>query len=140
MTQEHELNDRQEDVSQTKASWNQSLGKRGEDVAVGFLERRGYEILERNWKCPFGEADIIARDGDDVLFIEVKTRTGVAKGLPEDAVTKEKRSRYEKIAASYSLNIEGYDTPIRFDVIAIVVIENKRALLRHHVNAFGCGD
>ena len=99
MTQEHELNDRQEDVSQTKASWNQSLGKRGEDVAVGFLERRGYEILERNWKCPFGEADIIARDGNDVVFIEVKTRTGVAKGLPEDAVTKEKRSRYEKIAA-----------------------------------------
>ena len=66
---------------------NLELGMRGEDVACLFLERRGLEILERNWRCKSGEADIIALDTDALVFVEVKTRSSESNGLPEEAVT-----------------------------------------------------
>ena len=62
-------------------SHNIELGKRGEDAAARFLYRRGYEIVERNWTCSAGEADIIARDEEWVVFVEVKTRSSCEKGV-----------------------------------------------------------
>ena len=56
------------------------LGKKGEDAATKFLLRRGYKIVERNWRCPAGEADIIAFDGSTLVFVEVKTRSDIDKG------------------------------------------------------------
>lgn len=116
---------------------NREIGRRGEEAAVCFLKRRGYEILDRNWVCKEGEADIVARDDDALVFIEVKTRTNIEMGLPSEAVDEAKRSRYEKIAARYLQNYEEVDIPVRFDVIAILVVAKDRALIRHHVNAFG---
>ena len=81
---------------------NRGLGMRGEQAAARFLEHRGYVVLERNWTCRFGEADIIALDEDEtVCFIEVKTRRSIEAGIPEEAVTPEKQRRYERIALSY---------------------------------------
>ena len=78
------------------------------------------EILERNWTCYAGEADIIARDERNTLcFVEVKTRRGVEKGFPEEAVTAKKRDRYEKIAACYLQRSDYVDIRVRFDVITI---------------------
>ncbi len=113
------------------------LGRRGEAAAVSFLEKKGLEILERNWTCFAGEADIIARDEDTLCFVEVKTRRGVEKGFPEEAVTAKKRDRYEKIAACYLQRSDYVGIRVRFDVISILVVGPTRAFLRYHVNAFG---
>lgn len=123
--------------SPSPAHNNYELGKRGEKAAVAFLKRQGFEILETNWTCFAGEADIIAKDGTTLCFIEVKTRTGIQKGFPEESITARKRSRYERIAACY---LQGYDEVnirVRFDVISILVVSENRAFLRMHTNAFG---
>ena len=142
--------DRQEETSElkgckktsekVKSSHNQELGRRGEDAAVRFLERRGFDVLERNWTCSAGEADIIAHDEKTLVFIEVKTRSNTDKGLPEEAVGREKRIRYERIAASYLRTYESVDVAVRFDVVSILVLGNERAFLRHHVNAFSVAE
>ncbi len=117
---------------------NADLGRRGEDAAARFLDRRGYEIVERNWTCSAGEADIVARDGDAVVFVEVKTRSSCEKGFPSEAVDAEKRERYERIAAQFLQGYDAVDVPVRFDIVSIVVISPDRAMIRHHINAF-CG-
>ena len=123
-----------------KKAHNQELGKRGEDAAARYLRMLGYEILERNWKCPAGEADIIARDGCTLVFVEVKTRTNLKKGLPSEAITPQKRARYERIAGWYLHDsCEYVDIPVRFDVIALLVAKKDRALVRHYRHAFECG-
>lgn len=112
------------------------LGKRGEEAAACFLERREYEILDRNWKCIAGEADIVALQDDTLCFIEVKTRKDAQKGFPSEAVDTRKRSRYERIAACYLKDHDYADVRVRFDIIAILVLGEDRAFLRHHLNAF----
>ena len=119
---------------------NAELGRRGEDAAAKFLERHGYEIICRNWTCQAGEADIIARDGDALVFVEVKTRSNTDRGLPAEAVNAAKRRKYEKIAVSFLKGFElddAEDVQVRFDVISIVVVSADRAFIRHHINAFG---
>lgn len=118
---------------------NRSLGDRGEQAAAHYLEYKGYEVLERNWSCPAGEADIIARQDDTVVFVEVKTRTGISKGFPGEAVDAKKRQRYEKIAAYYLTEYEEVNIPFRFDVIGILVLSEDRAALKHYINAYGFG-
>ena len=115
---------------------NKELGLRGEEAAAYFLVRRGYDIVARNWTCFAGEADIIARDGAARVFVEVKTRSSYEKGLPGEAVNKEKRRRYEKIAAAFLSQYEVVDVPLRFDVVSIVAVAPDRAMIRHHINAF----
>lgn len=118
---------------------NLELGRRGEEAAARFLERRGMDILERNWKCIAGEADIIARDEDALHFVEVKTRSSIAQGFPSEAVGPEKRERYERIAAAYLATCEFTGIAVMFDIISIVVTGPNRAFLRFHRNAFaGC--
>lgn len=118
---------------------NKELGRRGEDAVARFLERRGYQIIERNWVCPAGEADIIARDQECLVFVEVKTRSSVDQGFPSEAVDERKRTRYEKIAAYYLREFAEVDIPVRFDVIGLLAVSEHRAMVRHHVNAFGEG-
>lgn len=118
---------------------NQDLGRRGEAAAARFLERRGYDIIERNWVCAAGEADIIARDGEALVFVEVKTRSNTEKGLPSEAVNANKRRRYERIAALFLMGYDVVDVPVRFDVVSIVVVPPDRAFIRHHIDAFAAG-
>ena len=116
---------------------NKELGRAGEEAAARFLVRRGYDIVARNWTCAAGEADIIARDGAALVFVEVKTRSGCTHGLPEEAVGSEKRRKYEKIACLFLKEFEVVDVPVRFDVVAISVISPDRAFVKHHIDAFG---
>ena len=117
----------------------QELGRKGEEAAVRYLKSRGYAIVKRNWFCHFGEADIIARDPEGTLcFIEVKTRQSVEAGLPEEAITRSKQSRYERIALCYMMVTDDWDDndSVRFDAIAICVTAPHRAMLRHHKGCF----
>ncbi len=127
-------------MAKEKKMHNKSLGKRGEDAAARYLEKHDYEIIERNWTCPAGEVDIIARDFDALVFCEVKTRTNINKGFPTDAVDEKKRAKYEQIAMWYLRDYEFSDAPVRFDVISIMAVNDERALLRHYVNAFSKGN
>lgn len=129
-----------EDQSKQKKRHNKELGRKGEIAAARFFERMGYEILERNWKCPAGEADIIALDDEGVLvFCEVKTRSSIKRGFPVEAVDAQKRARYEKIAAWYLRQNEVGDGPVRFDIVSVLVVAEDRAMIRHYVNAYGQG-
>ena len=115
---------------------NRALGARGEEAAAHFLEQRGYTILERNWTCFAGEADIIAVRGGILAFIEVKTRRGNQKGFPAEAVSASKRERYERVALAYLQDHVPGETTVRFDIVSIVVLPEDRAFIRHHIAAF----
>ena len=94
------------------------LGKKGERIAESFLKSNGMKILYRNYRTPFGEADLVVEDGDEVAFVEVKTRTSDAYGTPAESVTAEKRRRYTQIAKCYWLK-EGEEPNARFDVVEV---------------------
>ncbi|MDZ4063481.1 MAG: YraN family protein, partial [Coriobacteriia bacterium] len=100
------------------------------------LERAGMTIVERNWRCRFGEVDIVALDGDSLVLVEVKTRRTAAKGAPEEAVSPTKQKRLVRLAAAYVQNAGLSDCDVRFDVVAIRTLASDRALLRHHRAAF----
>lgn len=117
----------------------QELGRKGEEAACRYLEAKGYKILERNWYCHFGEADIIALDPDGTFcFIEVKTRRSIEAGIPEEAITRDKRRRYERIALCYMMVCDDWDDndSVRFDAIGICATGAHRAMLRHHKSCF----
>ena len=94
------------------------LGAKGEKLVAEYLKKQGCKILKRNYRTPFGEADIIAKDGEEIAFIEVKTRTTDSFGLPSEAVRKDKQQRYRKIAQCYWLQT-GEEPNARFDVAEV---------------------
>lgn len=112
------------------------LARRGEDAAAAFLERIGMTVVERNWRCPAGEADIIAVDGPDLVIVEVKTRRSARAGTPEEAVTPTKQRRIARIARAYLAASGLSPQRIRFDVVTLRVLSPDRALLRHLRDAF----
>lgn len=102
------------------------LGKRGERSAQKFLVSRGYKILESNYSTPQFEIDIIAKDNDTLCFIEVKTRTGVKKGLPREGVTTAKQKKII-MGAQYYLRLNKItDTRLRFDVVEVLYKDSSR--------------
>ena len=111
-----------------------SLGKWGEEQSCSFLEADGYRILRRNYKCRIGEIDIIARKGEQLVFVEVKTRHSEYFESPKDAVTRKKQKFIIEAANAY---IEKYniDKDARFDIISIV-IDSKVPTLEHIEEAF----
>lgn len=115
---------------------NRELGRRGEEAAARFLLNRGYRILERNWTCFAGEADIIAEAEGVLVFVEVKTRRGTRYGLPSEAVRRAKRERYERIALAYVRDHYFGEAVVRFDVVSLLVLDDDRAFVRHHLGAY----
>lgn len=127
-------------AAKAKNMHNKELGARGEEAAARFLANRGYEILDRNWTCAADEADIVARDANVIVFVEVKTRSDASMGFPAEAVTAKKRQRYERIACLYLERHAFTEMLVRFDVISLVAIAPDRALVRHHINAWSEAD
>jgi len=100
-------------------SARQGLGRTGERLAAQTLEHQGYRILEYNFRCRHGEIDLVAEDGQDLVFVEVKTRRGTAFGRPEEAVTPRKQQKLLEIA-TYFLDLHSYiDRAWRIDVVAV---------------------
>jgi putative endonuclease len=111
--------------------------RRGEDAASAYLERIGMTVVARNWRCAAGEIDIVALDGEELVFVEVKTRRSERTGTPEEAVTPAKQRRVARVADAYLREEHAAGgQAIRFDAIAIRVLAPDRALLRHHRAAF----
>jgi putative endonuclease len=94
-------------------------GLLGEQLASEALMRRGYEIIERGWRCPNGEVDIVARDGECWVFVEVKTRHGRAAGLPDEAFTRRKAERLTQLAQTYLSEHSLGMVDWRLDLVAI---------------------
>lgn len=105
------------------------LGREGEDRAARFLAKRGYRILERNFRTPSGEIDLIALHQGEVVFVEVKTRTSDTFGAPELAVTPQKQRRMAKAALGYLRRRKLHQVPCRFDVVAISAATEKEVEL-----------
>lgn len=112
-----------------------ALGIEGEDLAVKFLKKKGYRIIERNYKTFVGEIDIIAKDGDTVVFIEVKTRTDDSFGYPFEAVNRRKKQKLKNLALLY-LKKQAKEYPVRFDVISIFRKDNGEKEIEHIKDAF----
>lgn len=114
------------------------FGKAGENVALAFLRRKGYRVRETNFICHLGEIDVIAEDGDEVVFIEVKSRRSASYAMPEESVGRKKKARIISIAEFYaeSRGLDGRD--MRFDIIAIAYDDVKNGWeIEHMADAFG---
>ena len=103
----------------TSKSNNRSKGKAGEHIALEFLISRGFSIVERNYHCIFGEIDIIARDGSELVFVEVKSRRSRTFGEPEHSVDLKKQRRLSRAAVNYLQQKSLLEKEARFDVLAI---------------------
>ena len=110
------------------------LGKLGEEIAVNYLIGKGYEILERNWHNVHKEVDIIAKDGGELVIVEVKTRQTNAYGEPDIAVTRQKQRMLIAAANAYLFR-NGLDLETRFDIISIV-FNNGEPVIDHIEDAF----
>lgn len=114
-----------------------STGRRGEKMAVEYLRGQRYIILEVNYRKPYGEVDIVARDGNTLVFIEVKTRHTLVYGTPFEAVDSRKQRQISRVAQEY-LQVKGLnDCPARFDVVAVLLDRLERPSRIDHIkNAF----
>ena len=115
-----------------KNFYKKLVGRVGEKKAGEYLKKKGYQILKTNYKTSCGEIDLIAKDKEDnIVFIEVKTRSGDEFGAPSEAVNAKKREKYYKVASEYLQREKKLDSPCRFDVVEI---ENGQ--INHIINAF----
>ena len=95
------------------------VGRRGEDLAADYLQRRGFKVLERNYRTKFGEVDLICLNRETVVFVEVKSRSSGAFGAPDEAVHRDKRRRLSKAALDYLARRSWENRRARFDVVSI---------------------
>ena len=115
---------------------NHQKGSRGEKAAARFLEQQGYAVLERNYTRRVGEIDLICRQDDTIVFVEVKLRRDIGHGLPIEAVGKTKQRRIISTAKLYAAEHDLFDYDMRFDVIEVVVDDQNRLWVRHVPGAF----
>lgn len=114
-----------------KMDRRKKLGKIGEEIAVHYLEKNGYQIIERNFRCRRGEIDIIAWGEDEIVFVEVKTRTSKICGNPAEAVTRQKKKHLYLTAEYYMMLRKIEEYPVRMDVIEILWQHHQYTI--HHI-------
>ncbi len=119
---------------------SQTTGAIGEALACQYLRARGYKVLLKNYECPLGEIDLIAKEKGAVVFIEVKTRTSDAMGVPAESVTFHKRGQIVKTAHYYLKRYGIKDVSCRFDVVSILLLSDKLPVIEVIENAFGEGE
>lgn len=104
-----------------------AIGKRGEIEAARFLEKKGYKVMERNYRCRYGEIDLVAKDGHTVVFIEVKTRGSDRFGTPLASVDAKKQKKILLTSQFYIESNRLFDADMRFDVVGIEINGGKLA-------------
>ena len=102
------------------ADRRRQTGLDGEELAAAWYRARGYEVLDRNWRCRDGELDLVLRNGRQVVFCEVKHRRSTAFGTPAEAITREKKQRIRHLAARWLQDAKPRPAEIRFDVAAVL--------------------
>jgi putative endonuclease len=107
------------------------LGRKGEDLACKYLAEQGLVVLSRNWTCRDGELDVVATDGDQLVVCEVKTRSGVAYGTPDEAVTPTKLSRVRRLALRWLAAHRVGWCNVRVDVISVLWPPDGQVRLHH---------
>lgn len=110
------------------------LGIRGENIAASYLQKKGLRIVERNYRCRLGEIDIIARDGGCLVFVEVRTKSTRAFGLPQESITATKVRKLRRLAQYYLVQRSMGELNVRFDVVAVNCVGNMQ--ITHIENAF----
>ncbi len=105
-----------------------TLGRLGEDLAREKLSSLGYRILETNYRCPLGEIDLVARDGDVLVFVEIKTRKDESMGQVKEAVTQRKQVQLSKAALAYMKSKDLWGNKSRFDVVAVRLHEGRKEI------------
>jgi putative endonuclease len=117
-----------------------ALGRYGEDLAAQHLTDSGLIIIERNWRCPLGEVDIIAVDGPVLIFCEVKTRSSITFGTPAEAVTEVKANRIRRLAVRWLVENRDasgeYWPELRFDVVSVLRRRGEPPVVEHLIGAF----
>lgn len=99
----------------------QDLGRYGEDRAASYLQERGYEIIDRNWRSQVGEIDLVAKEKDRLVFIEVKTRSGSGFGHPFESITSNKVARMRRLASDWCVAKQVSGVKVRLDAMAVLV-------------------
>lgn len=112
------------------------LGKAGEDVALTYLEKKKFKIIEKGFRFLRGEIDLIALEGETIVFIEVKTRKSTEFGYPEESITPAKRHQLRRVAQGYLLRKNIQDVECRFDVLSVTYDELKGYTVNHIRDAF----
>jgi putative endonuclease len=120
-----------------KGGRDEALGPRGEGMARIFLQEKGLEIIEENYRTRWGEIDLIARDGPTLVFVEVKTRSQRLFGSPLQAVTPDKQRRLRRMATMYLAKKNLDEIPARFDVVGITLLDEDPPEIVWIPNAFG---
>jgi len=114
----------------------QALGESGEEIATKFLIHNNYTILAKNYRRKYGEIDIIAREGDYLVFVEVKMRTTTSHGHPLEAITLKKQKQISRVALCYLAENDLFDTAARFDVVSVLVTGKNKVSVELVPNAF----
>ena len=113
-----------------------AAGDRGEDLVARYLQKAGYTLLDRQWRCWFGELDLVARSREGIVcFVEVKLRGPKSMGLPREAVDARKQARLRRTAGAYLSRYE-LDAPARFDVAEVYCEENGAMRVEYLAGAF----
>jgi putative endonuclease len=112
------------------------LGKRGERLAEAHLVARGYRLVERNWRCRHGEIDLVVRDDDALVFVEVKTRSSTAFGHPFEAITPLKLARLRRLAGVWCAEHPEERGRIRIDAVAVLAPRGAEPVVEHLVGVF----
>jgi len=113
------------------SSYRRRLGIAGEEMALSYLLEQGCRLLEKNYRCRFGEIDLIVEDGNTVVFVEVKTRSSYLFGLPQEAVGRSKRVKIRRLAQNFLLSRGLEEKSIRFDVIAVLYSKTGDLNIEH---------
>jgi putative endonuclease len=108
-----------------------ALGRRGEQVAVEYLEKAGLRILDRNWRCASGEIDIVAAERQVLVVVEVKTRSGTRYGSPLEAITRAKRTRLRRLAVNWLAAHGVLFDEVRIDVVGLVREGDDEYVIEH---------
>ena len=115
----------------SRSTRNSNLGSYGEQVAAQRLVDQGMVLVDRNWRCELGEVDLVLRDGDVLVFCEVKTRSSAARGHPLEAVTPAKGARLRSLAARWLEDHDVHPRDIRVDLVGVLLAERGAAEVEH---------
>ncbi len=112
--------------------WNKDVGRVGEEIARDYLLTKNYELITQNFQTRFGEIDLICKDGDSLVFVEVKTKKGLEFGSPEEMFTTGKYQRVKRMATVY---LGGKESQCRIDMVAVVLGPDDQLLqITHYPN------